>query len=435
MSLAVRSAGLQAAMTGTVPASSVRVPKGLAAAMDDVTAFDTPSVLGLAADLRLRAEAVARIAAAHTDAVDREARFPSEAFEAARRERLLGLLVPTELGGEGGTVSDAAEACHALGRACASTGMVFAMHQIMVAILVRHGLGSAWHRGMLRDLSARQWLLASSTTEGTGGGDLRASACAVQIDGGVDGSRMSLAKNATVISYGAEADAIVTTARRAPESAPSDQVLVALLKKDYRLEPLSGWDTLGMRGTCSSGFALTAAGEPEQVLPVPYQDIHTRSMMPIAHLTWSAVWTGVASGAVERARAFIRNVRRSGAPLPPGAAHLTRATASLQTLRALVASSLQRFESIAEQPEELDALAFQTAMNLLKVNASETALATVMSAMQACGLAGYRNDGAFSISRALRDILSAPIMINNDRILANAAGAPLLMEVPATLRD
>jgi hypothetical protein len=27
------------------------------------------------------------------------------------------------------------------------------------------------------------------------------------------------------------------------------------------------------------------------------------------------------------------------------------------------------------------------------------------------------------------------IMINNDRILANAAGAPLLMEVPATLRD
>ena len=61
-------------------------------------------------------------------------------------------------------------------------------------------------------------------------------------------------------------------------------------------------------------------------------------------------------------------------------------------------------------------------MNLLKVNASETALATVMSAMQACGLAGYRNDGEFSISRPLRDILSASIMINNDRILANAAG-------------
>ena len=59
-------------------------------------------------------------------------------------------------------------------------------------------------------------------------------------------------------------------------------------------------------------------------------------------------------------------------------------------------------------------------MNLLKVNASELAVATVMSAMQACGLSGYRNDGEFSVGRHLRDILSSPIMINNDRILANA---------------
>jgi acyl-CoA dehydrogenase len=327
--------------------------------MDDVTALDTPVVPTFSADLKPRLEAVTRVAATHADAVDRGARFPTEAFEAARKERLLSLLVPAELGGDGATVSDAAEACHALGRACASTGMVFAMHQIMVAILVRHGLGSTWHRQMLRDVAAHQWLLASSTTEGTGGGDLRSSTCAVTVEGG----RMSLAKNATVICYGAEADAVVTTARRAPDAAPSDQVLVALLRKDYRLEPLSGWDALGMRGTCSAGFALTGTGAPEQVLPVPYQDIHMRSMMPIAHLTWSSVWTGVAASAVERARAFIRNVRRSGAPLPPGAAHLTRATTSLQMLRALVASSLQRFESIAELPEELDSLAFQTAMN------------------------------------------------------------------------
>jgi alkylation response protein AidB-like acyl-CoA dehydrogenase len=87
--------------------------------MDDVTAFDTPPVRTLAADLRSRVEAVAQVAAAHADAVDRDARFPGEAFEAARKARLPGLLVPAELGGGGGTVSDAAEVCHALGRACA----------------------------------------------------------------------------------------------------------------------------------------------------------------------------------------------------------------------------------------------------------------------------------------------------------------------------
>ena len=50
-------------------------------------------------------------------------------------------------------------------------------------------------------------------------------------------------------------------------------------------------------------------------------------MMPVAHLTWSGVWAGIAAGAVERARAFVRNAaRRAGGQLPPGAAHLTRAS-------------------------------------------------------------------------------------------------------------
>jgi acyl-CoA dehydrogenase len=74
-------------------------------------------------------------------------------------------------------------------------------------------------------------------------------------------------------------------------------------------------------------------------------------------------------------------------------------------------------------------------MNLLKVSTSELAIATVMSSMQACGLAGYRNDGDYSVSRHLRDILSSSIMINNDRILASAAGASLLIEVPSLLND
>jgi acyl-CoA dehydrogenase len=58
-----------------------------------------------------------------------------------------------------------------------------------------------------------------------------------------------------------------------------------------------------------------------------------------------------------------------------------------------------------------------------------------MSAMEACGLAGYRNDGEFSMGRHLRDILSSPIMISNDRILANVAAAALLGATPASLRD
>ena len=154
--------------------------------------------------------------------------------------------------------------------------------------------------------------------------------------------------------------------------------------------------------------------------------------MPVAHLTWSGVWAGIAAGALERARRLVRAAARGNkGQLPPAAAHLTRATISLRSLRVLVASALQKFEKMDRV--ELETLDFQTSMNLLKVNASELAIATVMSCMQTCGISGYRNDGEFSIARHLRDVLSSSIMINNDRILANAASASLMIEVPHSL--
>ena len=167
-----------------------------------------------------------------------------------------------------------------------------------------------------------------------------------------------------------------------------------------------------------------------------YDEIHAQTMVPVAHLALGGAWAGIAAAAVERARAFRAQGRaRAGGTLPPGAPHFTRANASLRTLRSLIAAALQRYEAATSDPAALEAIDFQTGMNMLKVNASELAVATVMSAMQACGLSGYRNDSEFSIGRHLRDILSSPIMINNDRILANVAAASLLSSTPASLRD
>ena len=377
-------------------------------------------------------KAVAAVAAVHAEAVDRSARFPGEAIAAARAERLLGPMIPAHLGGQGASVSDIVEVCYVLGRACASTGMIYAMHQIMVACLVRHGNDAAWACDLQRRVGTEQLLLGSSTTDGKGGGDLRNSSCAVT----QQGSGMELTKSATVISYGAQADAILTTARRSPEAASSDQVLVAATKEQYTLEPSVGWDTLGMRGTCSSGFTLRASAPTRQVFEDSYQLINARTVLPIAHLTWGAVWAGAAASAVERARQFIRGAARNASgQLPPGAAHLTRASATLRALRATLASAMARYEAAAQDLDHLDSLDFQGAMNLLKVNASEMSIATVMSALQATGLSGYRNDSACSVGRNLRDVLSSSIMINNDRILANVASATMLTEVPQSLRD
>jgi acyl-CoA dehydrogenase len=239
-----------------------------------------------------------------------------------------------------------------------------------------------------------------------------------------------------VISYGAQADGIVTIARRANDAAASDQVLVALTKDNYTLERTLEWETLGMRGTCSAGFELKVTAASEQVFPESYDKIHAQTMTPVAHLCWSSVWAGIAAAAVDRAQLFIRKAARgSGGQMPPGAPHFTSAKMSLTKLRAMITSTMDAYAVREHDERALSSLEFQSSINLLKVEASELAVTTVMHAMRACGLSGYRNDGDVSVGRHLRDVLSAPLMINNDRILANIATANLMSGVPTSLRD
>ena len=349
-----------------------------------------------------RSAAVAAIAAADAAEVDRDGRFPRAAIDAARKEGLLGAQIPAAFGGYGASIFDITDMCYALGRACSSTAMIFAMHQTKVACLVRHGTGSQWHETLMRRVAAEQLLLASSTTEGQNGGNIRSSAAAIHRDE----AGISLVRNATVISYGAQADGIVTIARRAGDAAASDQVLIAFTKDNYTLERSLEWETLGMRGTCSAGFELKATGVPEQIFRESYDKIHAQTMTPVAHLCWSSVWAGIAASAVERAQAFTRKAARgAGGQMPPGAAHFTSAKMALTKLRAMITATLDTYTNHEHDERALSSLDFQSSINLLKVEASELAVSTVMHAMRACGLSGYRNDGDFSVGRQLRDIL------------------------------
>jgi acyl-CoA dehydrogenase len=375
-----------------------------------------------------RVEAVVAIASREAQEVDAQGRFPAEAIAQLKAERLLGLMIPVALGGEGASLSVIADICFKLGRACSSTAMIFAMHQVKVACLVRHHHGLAWQTAFLQRAAEEQLLLASSTTEGGSGGALRTSSAPVV----AEDLRFSLSRDATVISYGLQADAIVTTARRSPEAGPSDQVLVVLPRETYRLEQTGVWNTMGMRGTCSLGFRLEAEGDLEQLLPAPYAELHAQTMTPSAHLLWGSAWAGIAAEAVDRARQVVRKASLNGTP-SPGAAQLTRATATLRTACDLLHAALARYEAIQDDRQALSAVAYQTAIMMLKVEVSEHAVAAVTSALRAAGLGGYRSDGPCSIERLLRDILSAPLMINNDRILADVSAAALIDRPPSSL--
>lgn len=378
-------------------------------------------------DLARHAAAIAaEFATPAAETVDREARFPVETLSALRAAGMLSALVPVELGGDGASLSAVGAATAAIARACASSAMVFAMHNLQVAMLARH-CATEPMRSFVADLVSEQQLLASATTEIGTGGDTRSSVCAVT----TAGSRYHLEKQAPVISYGEQADAILVTARRGPDSPPSDQVLVLCRKADVRLTPLSGWDTLGLRGTCSSGFTIVAEGDAADVVPVPFGDIAAETMLPVSHILWSFVWLGIAAEALDRAQRSVQaEARKKPGATPPGAMRLAEVAARYDQLASLVHGAARSFDEIAEDRDALSSLGFTIAMNSLKVGASTLVVDIVNGALGVCGITGYRLDSPYSMGRLLRDALGASLMVSNDRILANNAQLLLMDRTP-----
>lgn len=384
------------------------------------------NVYGKSSDVVARTRAIARdVAAKHADDVDRQSRFPSEVFDALKKERLLSTCVPKAFGGQGCDMQELAEQCAALAQGCASSGMILAMHHIQIACIARHSGGAAYFERYLAECVEKQLLVASITSEVGVWGDTRSSICCVERKG----DRFELEKDATTVSYGEHADDLLVTARRNAGSPPSDQVLVLLRKRDRTLEPTSTWDTLGMRGTCSPGFKLKASASVEQILPGPYADASAQTMVSYSHILWSAVWLGIASDAVAKASSYVRAEARKKPGTVPQAAHrLAGVMVKLQAMRSNTAGQSAEFDATTAREggmEELLTIGWALKMNNIKVAASEAAPSIVHDALQIVGIQGYKNDGKYSVGRNYRDALSAALMVSNERILARTA--PMLL--------
>jgi acyl-CoA dehydrogenase len=360
-------------------------------------------------------EIAQEVAAKNAESVDREARFPVETLAALREQQALSAFVPSELGGAGVSFEAVARACFELGRCCGASAMVFAMHQIQVATIVRHLDDAPWFESYLRELAAEQRLVASVTSEVGTGGDMARSIAGVEPAGEGLGR---FEKQAPTVSYGAYADDLLTTLRRAPDAEPGDQVCVLTHKGQHTLEATGSWDPLGMRGTCSPGYVVRAELPLEQILPTQFARVMNESMVPISHILWSHLWLGIATDAFDRARAFVRAAakRKPGEP-PPTAIRLSQLMSELSLLRAEVYSGLAEFVELnGDDRARLSEMATILRFNNLKIAASEQAPRVCQGALGVCGIVGFKNDTPFSVGRHLRDTMSACLMVANERI-------------------
>ncbi len=348
--------------------------------------------------------------------VDAKARFPHEGMDAIKSLKLMSAYVPESHGGMGLNIKQVSKICEIIGHYCGSTAMIYAMHKIQVACIVHHCLSSDYFVEYTKSLVAEQRLIASATTEIGIGGDLLSSFCAIE----ANKKNFTLTKKAPVISYAEDADDLMLTARRNPEAAKSDQVGVLVSRSQYSVEPISDWDTLGFRGTCSSGFVVSAQASVEQISPVDFSQVLSQTMHPYSHIVWASLWSGIAASSVGMARKFVKNMLRRNPNVPPIASiRLAEVENELNTMRNNIAATTNTYQDLLDAGDE-DAFTnfgFSIKTNNLKLSSSKALIDIVGKAMMICGIVSYRNNHEMSLARHIRDAYGASLMVNNDRIL------------------
>jgi acyl-CoA dehydrogenase len=361
---------------------------------------------------KIGVEVAARVA----DEVDRESRFPQEAVEELKRSGLLAALVPKELGGGGATLAEVAGAVRALAFHCTASALVLAMHSIEASNLVRYGSSEAL-QGFLGEIASKRLLIANANSEVGIGGDVGRSICAIE----PTENGMRLEKQALAISYGEYADAIVATARRAPDSEQTDQVQVVCRRADFTLEQTSSWDAIGLRGTCSNGFRVLASVDESMIYPVPFAVIAANGGIQASTILLSAAWVGLAEAAAAKAHEYVRAAaRRSIGTVPPSAGQLAVLATELQQSRSLLVAAANRFTALEASPD-MESPGFVASVRNLKVSTSELAVRIATGALTICGIAGFKRDTPFTLDRQIRDAHGSLVMVSNERYLrANA---------------
>jgi acyl-CoA dehydrogenase len=368
-----------------------------------------------------------QVAAVHAPDVDRQGRFPIETFEALKALRVLSAPVPEQFGGAGLSMLQLGQLCAVVSGACGSSGMVLAMHYIQVACIARHHANEPFWADYLSEIVHAQPVLASITSEVGTFGDTRSSICAVQREG----TQFALDKQATTGSYCAHSDAILVTCRRNDDAPRNDQALVLVRQSDAQLTQTTSWDTMGMRGTCSPGFDLCSRGDVRQILPVPYADISAQTMVPYSHILWAALWWGIANDAYAKAASYVRGeARKNPGTTPPTARRLARLSVELQSMKNNWQTVAREFDQLVTAGDESALLGMSWGHKFinLKVSASEEAPQIVHKALQIVGILGYKNDSPFSLGRHYRDVLSASLMVSNERIIGKSAAMVLVLK-------
>ncbi len=352
----------------------------------------------LTEEQRLLRDAVRELAdsrvAARAAEIDRSAEFPEDMRQLLAAQDILALPFPEEHGGLGGDLLSVCLAVEQLSRACATTGLILAAHELGALPILLAGTADQQARWIPR-LATGEWLICFALTEAEAGSD----AAAARTRAVRDGDAYVISGSKRFITHGSVADLVTVFAVTDPD-APRHRRLSCFVVE----VPTAGFAVtrlehkMGLRGSPTAELAFdevrvpaaNRVGEEGDGFGLALRTFE-RSRPAIA-----AQAVGIAQGALEAAVAYARERRQFGQRIGDFqmiGAMLADMDAATEAARQLLYAACAQIDAGSPDAGRWSAMC--------KLVAGDTAMRVTTDAVQVLG--GYGYIGDFPVERMMRD--------------------------------
>jgi len=326
--------------------------------------------------------------------IDRTAEFPEDLRQLLAAQDILALPFPTEHGGLGGELLSVCLAVEQLSRACATTGLILAAHELGALPLLLAGSPDQQARWFPR-LASGETLIAFALTEAEAGSDVAAARTrAVR-----DGDDYVISGSKRFITHGSVADLIMVFAVTEPE-APRHRRLTCFVVE----VPTPGFSVpriehkMGIRGSPTAELAFNEVRVPVANRVGDEGDGFGIAMRTFEHSRpgIAAQAVGIAQGALEVAARYAAERRQFGQRIGDFqmiGAMLADMDAATESARQLLYKACVEIDNGSADASRWSAMC--------KLVAGDAAMRVTTDAVQVLGGYGYIDE--FPVERMMRD--------------------------------
>ena len=326
--------------------------------------------------------------------IDRTGEFPEDIRRLLASQDILALPFPSEYGGLGGELLTLCLAIEQLSRACATTGLILAVHGLGALPLLMAGTEEQKKR-FIPKLASGEQLVAFALTEADAGSD----AAAIRTRAVRDGVDYVLTGSKRFISQGSVADVITVFAVTDPAARRHRHLSCFMVEV-----PTAGFSVarvehkMGLRGSPTAELSFDGVRVPAANLVGNEGDGFSLAMGTFdrSRPGIAAQAVGIAQGALEAATAYAKDRRQFGKRIGDH----QMVSALLADMDAATEAARQLLYKACVEIDAGSAAASRWAA-MCKLVAGDAAMRVTTDAVQVLGGYGYIDE--FPVERMMRD--------------------------------